>query len=97
MESLKAEVGSKTSTSDLDSTLSWRLTGSLVEEYCEAPGPTPHAGKGSNPPSPGEELAATRRKLPIVQVPNPGRFNFDTAAGVKTLLDLMIPLVGALR
>ncbi|KAJ5166711.1 uncharacterized protein N7482_005492 [Penicillium canariense] len=35
-----------------------------------------------------QQLAASRRELPMVQVPNPTRFKFDTPAGEKTLVDL---------
>ncbi|KAI9928653.1 hypothetical protein ASPWEDRAFT_24640 [Aspergillus wentii DTO 134E9] len=35
-----------------------------------------------------QDIAASRRKLPIVQVPNPTRFKFDTPAGEKSLPDL---------
>ncbi|KAJ5115337.1 hypothetical protein NUU61_001096 [Penicillium alfredii] len=35
-----------------------------------------------------QELAASRRQLPMVPVLNPTRFQFDTNEGVKTLVDL---------
>jgi predicted dithiol-disulfide oxidoreductase (DUF899 family) len=35
-----------------------------------------------------QDLAASRRQLPMVQVANPARFKFDTPAGEKNLLDL---------
>ncbi|KAJ5683022.1 hypothetical protein N7462_006187 [Penicillium macrosclerotiorum] len=35
-----------------------------------------------------QELAATRRQLPMVQVPSPTRFKFDTPEGERSLSDL---------
>ncbi|KAJ5392101.1 hypothetical protein N7509_007591 [Penicillium cosmopolitanum] len=35
-----------------------------------------------------QKLAESRRNLPMVQIPNPSRFKFDTPSGEKTLLDL---------
>ncbi|KAJ5312633.1 hypothetical protein N7508_003463 [Penicillium antarcticum] len=35
-----------------------------------------------------QSLAAARRELPMVQIPNPDRFKFDTPEGEKSLVDI---------